>query len=113
MDHWGQNAANVISLVMLHMKYAHFSDPENYPNEPNLYTVAAFLKANMLPVFDDDGKPVMIYVDDDGNVYDEPTSGTIQQQKVDVKGFLDTLKNLQNFEHVPDNGIARPHNESL
>ena len=24
MDHWGQNAANVISLVMLHMKYAHF-----------------------------------------------------------------------------------------
>lgn len=105
MDHWGQNAANVISLVMLHMKYAHFSDPENYPNEPNLYTVAAFLKANMLPVFDDDGKPVMIYVDDDGNVYDEPTSGTIQQQKVDVKGFLDTLKNLQNFEHVPDNGI--------
>lgn len=105
MDHWGQNAANVISLVILHMKYAHFSDPENYPNEPNLYTVAAFLKANMLPIFDDDGKPVMIYVDDDGNVYDEPTSGTIQQQKVDVKGFLDTLKNLQNFEHVPDNGI--------
>lgn len=88
MDHWGQNAANVISLVMLHMKYAHFSDPENYPNEPNLYTVAAFLKANMLPVFDDDGKPVMIYVDDDG---EQECASIISTANTALKEYLDPV----------------------
>ncbi len=105
MDHWGQNAANVISLVMLHMKYAHFADPENYPNPPSLYTVAAFLKANIIPVLDENGAPVMEYVDDDGNVSDEPKEGYIEQEKVAIQGFLETLKTLQNFEHVPDDGI--------
>ena len=32
LDHWGSNAATVIMTVILHLKYAHFSDPENYPN---------------------------------------------------------------------------------
>lgn len=105
MDHWGQNAANVISLVILHLKYAHFADPQNYPNPPNLYTVAAFMKANILPEFDEDGNPVMEYKDDEGNVYDSPQGGCIEEQKVSVKGFLDTLRQLQNFEHVPDRGI--------
>lgn len=59
----------------------------------------------MVPVFDENGKPVMIYVDEEGNVYDEPAGGAIAQQKVDVKGFLETLKSLQNFQHVPDDGI--------
>ena len=45
-DHWTANAANVIMAVILHLKYAHFADPEKYPNPPNLYTVAAFLKVN-------------------------------------------------------------------
>ena len=105
MDHWGQNAANVISLVILHLKYAHFADPVHYPNKPNLYTVAAFLKANIVPVFDDDGNPIMEYVDEEGNVSDKAIDNAIEQQKMDIKGFLDTLKELQEFEHIPDEGI--------
>lgn len=93
-DHWTANAANVIMIVILHMKYAHYSDPEHYPNPPNLYTVAAFLKANIIPVFDDNGNPVM----------EDMGDGQLQQ-KVDAKGFIDTLAALQTFSHVPDDGI--------
>lgn len=46
-DHWVANAANVIMAVILHLKYAHLSDPKNYPDAPNLYTVAAFLKVSV------------------------------------------------------------------
>ena len=131
MDHWGQNAANVIALVILHMKYAHFSDPENYPNPVNLYQVASFLKANIVPELDENGNPIMLCFDEDtgtplgiqirdenGNLtpkyktgskddaaeYDMPPH-TVTQEKMNVKGFFETLKAMQNFEHVPDKGI--------
>lgn len=77
-DHWTANAANVIMSVLLHMKYAHLVDPKNYPYPPTLYTVANFLKANMH--------------------YNE-------KGELDVTGFVDTIKTLQNFEHVPKKGI--------
>ena len=93
LDHWGANAATVITVVILHLMYAHYSDPEHYPNVPNLYTVAAFMKANIVPEFDRNGNPVM--EDLDGDLV----------QKVNAKGFLDTLKALQTFEHVPEEGI--------
>lgn len=93
LDHWGANAATVITVVILHLMYAHYSDPEHYPHVPNLYTVAAFMKANIVPEFDKDGNPVM-----------ENLDGELVQ-KVNAKGFLDTLKALQTFEHVPDEGI--------
>lgn len=88
-DHWTANAANVIMAVLLHLKYAHYADPLKYPNPPNLYSVAAFMKANT----------------------------DIQDNKATAKGFLDTLKDLINFqeedvkrsteifEHVPEGGI--------
>lgn len=97
-DHWTANAANVIMLVILHMKYAHYSDPEHYPNPPNLYTVASFLKANIIPLFDEKtGAPLMENVGENGEVQ--------MQQKVSAKGFIDTLTALQTFAHVPDEGI--------
>lgn len=46
-DHWVANAANVIMAVILHLKYAHLSQPDDYPDEPNLYTVASFLKVSV------------------------------------------------------------------
>lgn len=78
-DHWTANAANVIMSVILHLKYAHFADPEQYPHPPNLYSVAAFLKANSLK--------------SDGS--EEP----------DVKGFIATIEDLQSFHHVPPEGL--------
>ena len=78
-DHWTANAANVIMAVILHLKYAHFADPKNYPRAPNLYSVAAFLKANS--------------VKEEGS------------DEVDVKGFTDTLDALQDFHHVPADGL--------
>ena len=69
-DHWTANAANVIMAVLLHLKYAHYADPVKYPNPPNLYSVAAFMKANT----------------------------DIQDDKATAKGFLDTLKDLINFQ---------------
>ena len=78
-DHWTANAANVIMAVILHLKYAHFADPVQYPRSPNLYSVAAFLKVN--------------------SVQDEET-GT-----VDVKGFTDTLEALQSYHHIPEKGL--------
>lgn len=77
-DHWIANAGNVIMAVILHLKYAHFADPVNYPRSPNLYTVAAFLKA---------------------------TSNEDEDGHVDVKGFTDTLESLQTFHHIPDDGL--------
>ena len=94
MDHWGENASYVIQIVMLHLKYAHYSDPEHYPHAPNLYILASFLKANIVPELDDNGVQVMETLD----------NGTIQP-KVNAKGFIDTLLALQTFEHVPDEGI--------
>lgn len=82
-DHWTANAANVIMAVILHMKYAHFVDPEHYPHPPTLYTVANFMKA----------------------FFSEEVDPETGQQKFKVRGFIDTLKNLQGFEHVPDEGI--------
>lgn len=88
-DHWTANAANVIMAVLLHLKYAHYADPKNYPTLPNLYSVASFMKANT----------------------------TTLDDKAVAKSFLDTLKDLINyqeedvkrstkvFEHVPESGI--------
>lgn len=80
-DHWTANAATVIMCVILHLKYAHLADPKNYPHPPSLYTVANFMKASVV----------------------EKEDGTL-----DMKGFVDTLKSLANFEHVPDSGIDIP-----
>lgn len=93
LDHWGANAALVITTVILHLIYAHYADPKNYPYFPSLYTVAAFMKSNIVPKIDEEGRPVRKTVN--GVLVDE----------VDTKGFLDTLKSLKKFEHVPKNGI--------
>lgn len=90
LDFWGASAAVVIQAVILHLKYAHFADPEHYPFEPNLYTVAAFMKANIVPAFDKDGSPIM---NDEG------------QQEVTVADFIGTLNTLLEFPHVPDEGL--------
>lgn len=91
LDFWGASAAVVIQAVILHLKYAHFADPEHYPFEPNLYTVAAFMKANVVPAFDKDGNPVI----------DEDTG----EQAVTVADFIGTLQQLVDFSHVPDKGL--------
>ena len=87
LDHWGANAEMVIMTVILHLKYAHYADPEHYPFNPSLSTIANFLKANIV-----EEKAV----DDDGN----------ESVKVKAKGFMDTLKSLMNFQHVPPRGIT-------
>lgn len=81
-DHWTANATNVIMAVLLHLKYAHFADPENYPHPPTLYSVAAFLKAS-----------IQEEVEEDGSVVRTP------------KGFVEAAKTLVGFEHVPKEGI--------
>lgn len=93
LDHWGANAATVITVVILHLLYAHYSDPEHYPHMPSLYSVAAFMKSSITPVYDEDGNVVM-----------ETCDGELVE-KVSAKGFLETLKSLKAFEHVPDDGI--------
>lgn len=95
LDHWGANAETVIMTVILHLSYAHYADPENYPMKPTFSTVANFLKANMVEeeVMDEDGNPV----------YDEET-GDIKRE-INPKGFVDTLKAIMDFEHVPEGGI--------
>lgn len=77
-DHWVANAGNVIMAVILHLKYAHFAKPEEYPRSPNLYTVAAFLKA---------------------------TSQENEQGQINIKGFTETLQGLLAFHHIPDEGL--------
>ncbi len=84
-DHWIANAGNVIAIVILHLKYAHFADPEHYPQRPNLYTVASFLKATLAPEVEEDGT-----IDDDHYV---------------VQDFVQAIQGLQNFAHVPKDGI--------
>ena len=93
LDHWGANAALVITVVILHLIYAHYADPEKYPYFPSLYTVAAFMKSNVVPKVNEDGTPVR--KTDHGVIVDE----------VDAKGFLETLKSLKEFQHVPKKGI--------
>lgn len=84
-DHWVQNAANVIFAVILHLKYAHYADPDNYPNEPNLYSVASFLKSAAAPTIDEDG--------------------SILEDEISVQDFVSAIQGLQNFDHVPEDGI--------
>ena len=91
LDFWGASAAVVIQAVILHLKYAHFADPEHYPFEPNLYTVAAFMKANVIPAFDKDGNPII----------DEETG----EQAMTVADFIATLQQLIEFPHVPEEGL--------
>lgn len=86
-SHWTENAADVITAVMLHLKYAHLEDSRNYPHIPNLYTVLSFLKSNIVPKLDKNGKPI-----NNGNQYE-------------MVGFLPTLERIQKFKHVPDTGI--------
>ena len=83
LDHWGSNAATVIMVVILHLKYAHFADPVHYPEEPTLFSVASFLKANIVPEMDKNGNPVWEYVDEDGDVSDTPKEGVSQATKDD------------------------------
>ena len=87
LDHWGSNAEMVIMTCILHLKYAHYADPEHYPYKPSLATVANFLKANII----------------EETVKDEEGNETTQ---VKAKGFMDTLKALMNFQHVPPEGIV-------
>lgn len=84
-DHWIANAGNVIAIVILHLEYAHYADPVHYPQRPNLYTVASFLKATLAPEVEDDGT-----IDDDHFV---------------VQDFVKAIQALQNFPHVPKEGI--------
>ena len=84
-DHWIANAANVITMVILHLKYAHCTDKLHYPNPPNLYTVASFLKAAAAPTVLEDG--------------------TIDDAEYSVQDFVTAIQGLQNYEHVPKNGI--------
>lgn len=95
LDHWGANAETVIMTVILHLSYAHYADPENYPMKPTFSTVANFLKANIVEeeAMDDNGEPI----------YDEET-GDIKTE-INPKGFVDTLKAIMDFEHVPEGGI--------
>jgi type IV secretion system protein VirD4 len=108
-DHWTANAANVITAVILFLKYAHCADVKHYPTSPNLFTVASFLKANIVPKVDENGNPIYEYIQSDGTVIDAPKAGVTppgkKQQKMDAQGFIDTLLTLQNFEHVPKGGI--------
>ena len=106
LDHWGSNAAVVITTVILHLKYAHFADPEHYPHPPTLYDVAAFMKSNTVGVLDEEGNPVYEWVDSEGNAYDEEVEGAEKVQKLEVKGFVDSLENMMEFEHVPQGGIV-------
>lgn len=92
-DHWTANAANVIMAAILHLRYAHYADPANYPTNPNLYTVAAFLKANFEPMVEEDENGNEHQVFDKGN----PLFNAV--------GFVENLEKLQGFEHVPNNGI--------
>lgn len=93
LDHWGANASLVITVVILHLIYAHYAKPEQYPNFPSLYTVAAFMKSNIVPKMDENGKPIGKTVDG------------VFVEEIDTKGFLDTLKALKDFQHVPEEGI--------
>lgn len=88
-DHWTANAANVIMAVILHLKYAHFSRPDLYPNPPNLYTVASFLKAVSAPTMKED---------DEGNSY-------YDEDEISVQDFVTAIQTLTGFEHVPKDGI--------
>ena len=81
-DHWTANATNVIMTVLLHLKYAHYTDPENYPTPPTLYSVAAFLKSSIVIEQDKDG-----------------------MYKQSAKGFVEAAKTLVMYEHVPPEGI--------
>lgn len=158
-DHWTANAANVIMAVILHLKYAHFADPEKYPNPPNLYTVAAFLKVNSTNNAQKSRNKEEIQNDNyeeksdftefdesevDDEVYDEDMddkmlnalaqnekmliniqnvaeidkmdlknqnssfnadSNNNEKTKPDVAGFVDTIKDLLKFHHVPKGGL--------
>ena len=84
-DHWIANAANVITMVILHLKYAHCTDKLHYPNPPNLYTVASFLKAAAAPTVLEDG--------------------TIDDAEYSIQDFVTAIQGLQNYDHVPRAGI--------
>lgn len=77
-DHWTANAGNVIMACILHLKYAHFVEPQKYPHPPNLYSVAAFLKGEA-------------EVDDDGNLK--------------AQEFKEKLNKLLKYDHVPHAGL--------
>lgn len=88
-DHWTANAANVIMAVILHLKYAHFAQPSLYPHPPNLYTVAAFLKAVSAPT---------VKEDEEGNEY-------YDENDISVQDFVTAIQALTDFKHVPKDGI--------
>lgn len=121
-DHWIANAGNVIMACILHLKYAHYADPEHYPNEPNLYTVASFLKANVTqekPTASSDDPAAKDLaqakkVADQGGVSAKEAQSSNsesvvkteqEQKKQDVKGFVDTIKGMLDFHHIPEKGL--------
>lgn len=133
MDHWGTNASNVIMVVILYLKYAHALDPEGTPN-PNLYTVASFMKVNTMPSAppdesqdkskesqDDDGSQTgqsVANLDPDAEAGTEEESMDTSETKgqppppppptdggIDVKGFIDTMRALMFKELVPKEGL--------
>lgn len=121
-DHWVANASNVIMAAILHLKYAHLSQPEKYPTPPNLYTVAAFLKANTndKPTASADdpaareaqaaeiAKKVAAgeVVDVTAESKDKAKDGSKDKKDKDILGFVDTIKGLVDYQHVPDTGIT-------
>ena len=103
LDHWGSNAELVIMTVILHLCYAHYAEPDKYPEKPTFGTVANFLKANTITelvevekkdeegnvVMGEDGKPVMV-----------------EEEQESTVGFVDTCNALADtYEHVPEKGI--------
>lgn len=102
-DHWTANAAMVISAVILHLKYAHCVDPDNYP-APSLFTVASYMKSNLIPQMDEDGNIITSTKDEEGNDVDLDPDDPANWE---AAGFIDTLNYILNsgFEHVPEGGI--------
>lgn len=112
-DHWVANASNVIMASILHLKYAHFADPEHYPDSPNLYTVAAFLKANTNdkktadasdPAADAAELAKKIAEGGTGSVSADQKNSKKKEEK-DILGFVETIKGLLDFHHVPKEGL--------
>ena len=103
LDHWGSNAELVIMTVILHLCYAHYSDPEKYPDKPTFGTVANFLKANTITELVEVEKK-----DENGNVVKDEDGNPVmvEEEQETTVGFVETCNSLADtFEHVPAKGI--------
>lgn len=86
---------DIITTVILHCMYAHYSDPKDYPIIPNLVSISNFLKINIIQelAWDEDRNPIYDINDDKRKFVIYP------------KGFIDTIHTLMDFQHVPWEGI--------